>query len=1158
MQIPSKTIEDQKRAAHPQNSAWVSANAGSGKTFVLARRVIRLLLAGTDASRILCLTFTKAAAAEMATRVFDILAEWTHMSDEELAAELETIEGRLPDANTLARARRLFAKALETPGGLKIQTIHAFCESLLHQFPLEANVAGHFSVLDDRLVADLLAHARAAVLQHAQMEPDSELGKSLALLIDLLPDSGVERALSELIGKRDAFRQWAACAGSLDAALKDLRTLFGIAEGENLAQLEAEFRRSCSLSSEEIKAFAEALKTGTKTDNDRASDLLNSLSITSDQAWQSAWLPIFLTKDLGPRKTLATKKIQTGFPHVVERLIAEQERLLALLERRASVLTLEGTQAILRLSDAVLNHYEGEKMQRGLLDFEDLVVRCAQLLSNSEAAQWVQYKLDQGLDHILVDEAQDTSPRQWQVIGALAEEFFTGESARGAARTIFAVGDEKQSIYSFQGAVPAYFAQMRRHFAKHVTEAQKPFESVELTLSFRSTPDVLGAVDKVFENAEAYQGLSQENVAPVHEAIRHNDPGRVEIWPLEEQQETLEPEDWTQPVDRIGQSNPMIRLASRIANQIKEWDDKQIANPGDVLVLVRKRGPFVEALNRELKQLDIPSAGSDRLVLTDHIAVKDLVALSRFILLPEDDLSLAAVLKSPLFGLDDDALFEIAQDPPGKPRAGTLWQSLVKKADLSPLWADVKAKLETWRDRADFVPPFEFFARILGADGFRLEFRKRMGTEVDDVLDEFLSLTLQYELTGTPGLEGFIAWLQAAPTEIKRELNASKGMVRIMTVHGSKGLEAPYVILVDSCNAPVTSHHDPIMLPLEQGGDDDKPKPPAFVWLPTKEFRTSHHTQALDAIKEGQQEEYRRLLYVALTRAKDRLIVCGWSPKRGPNKDCWYQLVADGLQEEAREVKNAADEITSWVWTKGGVEKGEPVLPYKKTGDTSAVPKAPSWAARNVDPFARMKRLKPSEAFEEMEAKDGIEQPSAFSALDAARKTESWPLLRGQLTHRLLEFLPDMPEEEWEGAINRYLDAALPKRFAEHREKLTSEVDTILNSQALRKIFSAEGRAEVPIQGELYDDKGRPAQVFGVIDRLLVTESEVTIVDYKTNSWVPNRPEDVSETYVAQVATYRKLLAELYPKHTIRAFLLFTAGPKLLEISAQQMDRFQF
>ncbi|MCX2724374.1 double-strand break repair helicase AddA [Roseibium salinum] len=954
-QIPQLTRERQDLASRPRASAWVSANAGSGKTFVLSRRVVRLLLDGTDPSRVLALTFTKAAAAEMATRVFKILGTWVTMEDTALAQELEDIEGRRPNAARLAMARRLFARALETPGGLKIQTIHGFCEALLHQFPLEANVAGHFSVLDDRVAAELMAEARAGVLHRAETEPASAFGKALASVIDLMSDGGAQKALDELIQNRDAFRRWTVDAGDLETALAELAGLLEVDPSARLADFDARFKAECPFDRNTCLSYAEALNTGTKTDQARAQDLLAAHALQDPAAFREAWQQIFLTSKLEPRKSLATKKLAEMFPQMVDALTGEQARLLALLEERCKVATFEGSVSLLRLAEAVIRHYEQAKTARGFLDFEDLVVKTATLLQKSDAAQWVQYKLDQGLDHILVDEAQDTSPRQWEVVQALASEFFVGAGSHERTRTLFAVGDEKQSIYSFQGAVPAYFDAMRRAFSTQAGAAEQEFHSVNLQLSFRSTPDVLGAVDKVFHDASAHKGLSQEVTPPVHEALR-KDPGIVDLWPLEAEADIEEPDDWRLPVDHVGSGSPMLKLARRIAAEIAGWMREGTAEPGDVMVLVRKRGPFVEALNRELKQFDIPAAGSDRLVLTDHIAVQDLAALGHFLLLPEDDLSLACVLKSPLFDLTDDDLLEIARETPEKGRPGTLWQMLVKRSDGSGKWRAVRAKLEDWRGRADFVPPYEFYARLLGADGGRQAFRARLGVEVDDVLDEFLALTIAHEQAGTPGLEGFLAWMAAAPTEIKRELTNTKGMVRIMTVHGSKGLEARIVILVDPGAPPVSAIHDPCFLPRRRLDNDLLP--PALVWLPSKANRMPWHDDAVEALREAQEEEYRRLLYVALTRAEDRLIVCGWEPKRGAHENCWYSMVERALKPEARELTGANGEVVAWRWRQSPGQAMSGTTGKAAAPETDEAP-LPSWIMEPVRPLPRKNACSP-------------------------------------------------------------------------------------------------------------------------------------------------------------------------------------------------------
>lgn len=1155
IQIPDLTRQRQDLASRPRASAWVSANAGSGKTFVLSRRVVRLLLDGTDPSRILALTFTKAAAAEMATRVFKILGTWVTMDDSDLAKELFEIEGRQPDAARIAMARRLFARALETPGGLKIQTIHGFCEALLHQFPLEANVAGHFNVLDDRIAAELMAEARASVLHKAELEPESLFGKALASVIDLMSDGGAQKALDELIQNRDTFRRWTVDTDGLEPALKELAEDLEIDPSQQLSVFDCRFLTECPFDLNICLSYAEALNTGTKTDQGRADTLVAAIRQSDPAAFREAWLPVFLTGKLEPRKSLATKKVAEAFPEMVEALIAEQARLLELLDGRRKVLTYEGTAALLRLADAVITYYERVKTAKGYLDFEDLVVKTATLLAKSDAAQWVQYKLDQGLDHILVDEAQDTSPRQWEVVNALASEFFAGDSGRDKIRTLFAVGDEKQSIYSFQGAVPAYFDAMRRAFSQQAERAQQEFHSVNLQLSFRSTPDVLGAVDEVFKDASAYQGLSQEGVAPVHEAIRR-DPGIVDIWPLEAEAEIAEPDDWRLPVDHVGSGSPMLKVAKRIAATIASWMRDGTADPGDVMILVRKRGPFVEALNRELKNLNIPAAGSDRLILTDHIAVQDLAALGRFLLLPEDDLSLAAVLKSPLFNLNDTDLLEVARESDEKIRPGTLWQMLVKRSETSAKWQGVRQQLEDWRARADFVPPYEFYARILGADGGRQSFRRRLGVEVDDVLDEFLALTIAYEQAGTPGLEGFLAWMAAAPTEIKRELTNTKGMVRIMTVHGSKGLEARIVILVDPGAAPVSAIHDPAFLPRARLGNDLLP--PALVWLPPKTGRIAWHDEAVETLRQGQEEEYRRLLYVALTRAEDRLVVCGWEPKRGAHENCWYSLVSGALKRNAKELMDPSGEIIGWRWQKDPAGLAEPVVGAEHGPDGQNAEgeelRLPEWAHQTVKPVPKKTRLQPSRAFEAMEDKEGIEPVPALARLRAGRQPESWPLERGRLVHRLLELLPDLPDGERMAAAGTFLDQSLKPSFQSFRKQLLSELSAIFENPVFTRLLSQNARAEVALTGTIRAHDGTAVEVAGQIDRLIVEENEVVIVDYKTNLHPPRTAASVALEYRAQLSVYRELLRQIYPEKRVRAYLLWTSVPSLMEIPPDLLD----
>ena len=1002
IEIPQQTLKSQHDASHPNSSAWVSANAGSGKTFVLAQRVVRLLLDGTDPARILCLTFTKSAAAEMAMRVFRILGEWTALSDQELATEIENIEGRKPDNDALINARRLFARALETPGGLKVQTIHAFCEAILHQFPLEARVPSHFEVLDERRENDLLSESRSKVLQFAMQNPEHTVGSNLSTLIDLMTDSVVETAINEVITKRDKFRQWLDMYPSLEDALLDFRNQRGVYTDESLNTIVQELVDSPILPESEWNELVSVLSKGKKTDQERAKVITNAIQAENIEQKSNLWMSAFFTKQGEPAKRLYTQEIAELHVDLCERLDKEQVRLIAVNERRKNIIVVTGTEGLLRLADLVLIEYENIKLQRGLLDFEDLIILTAQLLSSSEASLWVQYKLDYGLDHILVDEAQDTSPRQWEVINSLSEEFFSGLGSRELNRTVFAVGDEKQSIYSFQGAEPAYFAKMRKIFDAKTAETGHKFNDIRLNLSFRSTNEILGAVDTVFSNPLASKGLSHDSDILVHEGIRGNEFGIVEVWSPELAHDLTIEDDWTIPIDREGPESPMFRLADRLAEKIYELIEKDQISAGDILVLVRKRGPFIEVLNRALKRKDISTAGSDRLVLIDHLAVKDLVSLGNFLLLEEDDLTLAEVLKSPLFGLTEEQLFDLAYQ-----RKTTLFEELQKKSTQEQIFSDAFNQLNSWQNEIGKLHPFEFYSKVLGRDGGRLLFKKRMGPEVDDVLDEFLLRAFEYEQQNVPQLQGFLSWLAAVPTQIKREFSSTSDALRIMTVHGAKGLEAQVVFLVDSGSNPVHASHDPKILDLYE--DEENHVINGMSWVPQKSERPDWMNQRIELEQEHSREEYRRLLYVAMTRAQDQLYICGWASKKGPHEDCWYSLVKEALEPDSEKKLNEAGELELLRWHR--MDKGHSPTKAESIESLSEnkLTPLPAWIEQQVEP--PQPRVFVSATSVSNLFQNGTQQFNKLTKSNLenlVNQDTDNALLIGNCVHRLIEILPNV------------------------------------------------------------------------------------------------------------------------------------------------------
>jgi ATP-dependent helicase/nuclease subunit A len=639
--IPEAVLRLQITASDPAVSAWVAANAGSGKTHVLAQRVTRLLLDGVEPGKVLCITFTKAAAANMANRVFDELRRWTALDDVQLDAAIRQMSDLDPDPARRARARRLFALALETPGGLKVQTIHAFCTRLLHQFPFEATVAARFDVLDEASEAQLLGETSLGVLLDATLTPDAPLGRALATAITFAADRTFKEVVGEAIRKRDVVRAWIDHGGSVDSAVAVLCETLGISGDDTPERVESEMMEGPLLPFSRWAAAAQALREGSKSDQEQARRLLDALA-TAGSERAGIYLQLFFTDKLEPRQRLVTKAIEKSDPDLADCLQREGERLLALLERRKAVACRHRTAALLTIADAVISRYQRAKDRRGLLDYDDLIDKALALLGEDRAA-WVHYKLDQGIDHVLIDEAQDTSPKQWEIIRLLTGEFFAGAGARAVNRTIFAVGDEKQSIFSFQGAAPREFDAMRRTFATLCAGIDRHLQYVPFRHSFRSGPNLLGAVDKVFEQPQAYRGLSADNVRPVHEWLPEARPGVVEIWDTIKPKEKREIEAWDAPFDELTEKSPQVRLATKIAANVKRWT-KQGTRAGDVLILVRQRGAVFEAIIRALKDAHVPVAGADRLVLTEHIAVMDLMVLADALLLPADDLALATLL----------------------------------------------------------------------------------------------------------------------------------------------------------------------------------------------------------------------------------------------------------------------------------------------------------------------------------------------------------------------------------------------------------------------------------------------------------------------------------------------------------------------------------
>ncbi|WP_164738516.1 double-strand break repair helicase AddA [Aquabacter cavernae] len=1130
----------QGEASAPGSSAWVSANAGSGKTHVLAQRVIRLMLAGTPPGRILCLTYTKAAAANMANRVLSILGRWVALDDAALDAELARMEGNPPDRTARERARRLFAAALETPGGLKIQTIHAFCGGLLHRFPFEAGVAAGFRELDEAGRLDLMARIRADLVVEAAQAPRSPLGRALSRLMEERSDAGLDALLEAAVAMRADILPLADDAAGMRARLA---RVLGLDAGEDRASVEARILAGGPLPRALWGQAATLLLSGSQSDQDLGTALAEANTVDDPRAALAAYLSVFLTDKGQPRSAarFVTKPVRARAPDMAERLDDEKAHVADLVERLRACVILERSEAALTLAGLCAARYEAAKAERGLLDFDDLIARTAGLLDRVPAS-FVHLKLDRGIDHVLVDEAQDTSPAQWEVVQGLISDFFAGEGARGTlSRTLFVVGDEKQSIFSFQGADPRAFGAMHGKVAR--AAGREAFRDVSLPHSFRSAPGVLEAVDKVFASAEAHAGLVAEGAPPPHAAIRADAPALIEIWPTVTPAPRPKTDDWRRPLDEVPVDDPVNILARRIAAFVQWGIRERLAIPSrggrpmqarDVMVLVRRRGKLFEAVIRALKGASgVEVAGADRLVVADHIAALDLMALGDALLSPDDDLALAAVLKSPLFGLTDDDLLDLCPNRDRRLRA-------VLRGE--PRFSEMADRLERWEAEARALRPFDFYARVLGRDGGRRAMLARLGPEAGDVLDEFMALARAYESSEPASLPGFLAFLRRGGAETKRDMESGRDEVRVMTVHGAKGLEAPIVILADTVDAP---------RPRLPGGlmgvaDADGTLVPVLASRKEEDPPAMAEARAVSAAREA--EEYRRLLYVALTRAEDAILVCG-AETRLPGADkpharaegCWYDLVRDALAREAVEVQAGYAEGPVLRW-----RRAEAFAPSstRLAALTVAPPQALPLGALDV-PAPRL-RLRPSRASHA----GGTAGAGARTSLPAA---DLPPSVRGDLIHRLLAGLPDLPVAEREAAGLRLLRQAAPGLPGDLEQALLGEAMGVIGHRALAHLFGAGSRAEVPVTGAWRTEDGRAVEVAGRMDRIVRLPDRLVIADFKTDR-VPSASGDaVSRVYELQLGLYAAALRRAFSGLSIEAILVYTRGPAIHEIPASRL-----
>ncbi len=1093
--------EAQVRAADPGASTWLGANAGSGKTRVLTDRVARLLLGEARPEHILCLTFTNAAASEMQNRLFKRLGEWAMLDDAPLRAQLTELgedTDRLTD-DFLARARTLFARAIETPGGLRIQTIHAFCASILRRFPLEAGVSPQFQEIDDR-AAQLL---RDQILDDMASGPDAEL---IADISRVASNNPLRELTDRIVSHRDGFDP------PLERAVLVQR--YGLAPDETADMMLAKVFPGNEAAF--LAGIVPDLRTGVGIDNDLA-DAIGVAQAGGMDALLALEEVVFTQKGELRKKRPPSAKLRKGaLAASVNRLEDLYQRVEAARETRLALDAVARDEVLHRFAGAFLRRYEATKQARGWLDFDDLIAFTRALLTDRQQADWVLYRLDGGIDHILVDEAQDTSPAQWDVINKLAQEFTSGAGARSdVQRSIFVVGDKKQSIYSFQGADPREFDTMRAAFGEQMRATDAPLRDGQLSYSFRSSVPILRLVDEVFKGRERAGFLPSQTHISFHDQL----PGRVDLWPLIEPAAEEDSElPWDTPVDRVSPTHHNVTLAQRIARFIDQTLRDHTAIPatgpdgtvkhrhihaGDFLVLVRSRGALFHEILRACKAQGLPIAGADKLKVMAELAVKDLRALLAFLATPEDSLSLATALRSPLFGLDEQAVFDLSH----RRNSPHLWEALRQRREEFP---SVMALLDDLRGQLDFLRPYDMLERILIRHRGRQKLIGRLGEEAEDGIDALLNQALAYEQTDIPSLTGFLHWMETDDIEIKRSVDSAGSRIRVMTIHGAKGLEAPIVILPDTHKKPPQSVKESFV--TTDG---------AVHWRGSDTTRAGFQRAAVDQARQAEDEENDRLLYVALTRAERWLVVAGagTADKAG---ECWHDRVSAAL-DTVGAVPFGFD------FADDGPQQGQRLAhmawpdPIPSDDPVEAAPKVDLPALFETSPpvpAMQTETLSPSD-LGGAKALPGADGDLSESAKD-----------RGTQIHLLLETLAGLAHQDRDTAARRLV--------ADHplAEEMIAEALGVLGAPDLGLFFDDTALSEVAITASL--DAFPETPMHGVIDRLIVTDKRVTAVDYKTNRTVPDSADQTPEGLLRQMGAYRAMLQTIYPDREIETGILWT------------------
>ncbi|MEK9598479.1 MAG: double-strand break repair helicase AddA [Alphaproteobacteria bacterium] len=1108
-------MDNSSLASDPKLSVFVSANAGTGKTRALTHRVFRLLLSGVKPDSILCVTYTKAAAAEMQQRLQNKLSKWAVCSESELISDLTEMSEPNPSQEKILISRQLFARILDNEDGPRIETIHSFCQTILSRFPIEAGVPPGFDLITESESNEILQQC----LLELFATPARHIKQKLHFLAKITDERTLSQYLIQILQKRDIIEKFATDPASAGRFKEHLKTQIGC---KSMADFSSEkLSMMAQIKQLPFQKMAEALDGGGKNDKEAALKIKRWAGLLPQQAEAefSLLVDVFFSGG-NPKTRIGTKAVRALNPELEGDISEAQRLILEYMQTQNAAYTGELSFYILSLAAELYLSFQHHKFSRGVLDFDDLIFFTNQLLQKQQIHAWVRWKLETAIQHVLVDEAQDTSPMQWSVISNLLSEFFESEDEEPLPRTFFAVGDYKQSIYSFQNADPNVFIAKQAEIKEQSDQYKKPFKQLSLSKSYRSSAPILSFVDAVMQD-ERIIGVGDIYVP--HSLHWTSLSGSVELWPVvESQKKPLTAPFMPIEIERVETAE--VILAEKIALHIKAFLQSGTDNilgravrPNDIMILVRKRDSFLANLRAALISARIPVSPPDRIIPQNQIEIQDLLALVDVCLSPEDDLQLASILKSPLLELQEEDLQELAIA-----RGKTSLFSRLKEYEKSECPKGLACrKLAEWRSRAGTQDVFSFFNQLLIGDRLVDAFIKRLGIGVIESFNGFLQEILAFEKAGNLELSQFIRSFRDSQGILKRDnSDTAYPQVRLLTIHGSKGLEAPIIYLPDMLTAKTPS--DTLTFSSEW-----------VYWTENSNFSPSFIAEIRNAEKENIKREDDRLLYVALTRAEQALVIAGWeAPARRVIKNSWYELLKDILSDDPACVDIDGTLTLQFAPSTKTQKQDEPSIEREQI-----IADVPTWYDELPDTY--------------VETKGAIIRPSEWLSdtqqITPHKNSQLKALERGNLIHTLLERLPLLHESDQATSAIRYIKKQMPNLSEAEVTALFDEVYSVLHHKDCSDLFSNKSLAEAAIIGRI-----GALEISGQIDRLIVTDSYIKLADFKTGRPSANPPE----AYLRQMALYMGLLKQLYPDRSFHSFLIWTQSAEIMPLLNEQLNAY--